>query len=101
MKGPIELAIAQTVKDLSPEQLAKVAFPIFRDGRGQSSSQPGTPKLSGNARRNTKLSGNKILAQYAYAQRLDKGYSGKAPDGMTKPTEEYMKDYIEKYAKDH
>lgn len=99
MKGAIEKAIEQTVKDLSPRRLAQEAYPVFRDGKG--GKYPGTPKLSGNARRNTKLSGDRILAQYAYAQRLDKGYSSQAPDGMTKPTDEYVKEYIDKYAKDH
>ena len=46
---------------------------------------------SGNARRKTRLSGNKIIAGYNYAQKLDEGYSRQAPDGMTKPTEEFIK----------
>jgi len=49
-----------------------------------------TPKRSGNARRKTKLSGNKIVAGYAYAKRLDEGYSKQAPQGMTKPTEQFI-----------
>ena len=50
-----------------------------------------TPIRSGNARRKTKLSGNKIIAGYNYAQKLDEGFSRQAPDGMTKPTEEFIK----------
>jgi hypothetical protein len=50
----------------------------------------GTPKRSGNARRKTRLSGNKIVAGYNYAQKLDEGYSKQAPDGMTKPTEDFI-----------
>jgi hypothetical protein len=50
-----------------------------------------TPIRSGNARRKTKLIGNKIVAGYAYAQRLDEGYSKQSPDGMTKPTEVFIK----------
>ena len=50
-----------------------------------------TPKRSGNARRKTRLSGNKIVAGYNYAQKLDEGFSRQAPDGMTKPTEEFIK----------
>jgi hypothetical protein len=50
-----------------------------------------TPIRSGNARRKTKLSGNKIVAGYAYAQRLDEGYSPQSPDGMSKPTEQFIK----------
>ena len=50
-----------------------------------------TPVRSGNARRKTRLSGNKIVAGYNYAQKLDEGFSRQAPDGMTKPTEEFIK----------
>jgi hypothetical protein len=50
-----------------------------------------TPIRSGNARRKTKLSGNKIVAGYNYAKKLDDGFSKQAPDGMTKPTEDYIK----------
>lgn len=50
-----------------------------------------TPKKSGNARRNTRLNGNVINADYPYAGKLDKGASKQAPQGMTKPTEAYIK----------
>ncbi len=50
-----------------------------------------TPIRSGNARRKTKLQGNTITAQYPYAKRLDDGYSQQSPDGMTKPTEAFIK----------
>lgn len=50
-----------------------------------------TPIRSGNARRKTKLRGNKIIAGYNYAQKLDEGFSKQAPDGMTKPTEDFIK----------
>ena len=49
-----------------------------------------TPKRSGNARRKTKLVGSKIVAGYNYAQKLDQGYSKQAPEGMTKPTEQFV-----------
>ena len=49
-----------------------------------------TPKRSGKARRKTKLVGNKIVAGYNYAQKLDEGFSKQAPDGMTKPTEQFV-----------
>jgi len=47
-----------------------------------------TPKRSGHARRNTRLTGDKheIRADYPYAERLDQGWSKiQAPDGMTRP----------------
>lgn len=50
-----------------------------------------TPKRSGNAKRKTILQGNTIRARYPYAQRLDEGWSKKAPQGMYKPTLEYLK----------
>jgi len=50
-----------------------------------------TPIRSGNARRRTKLRNKtEIVADYPYAQRLEEGYSKQAPDGMTKPTEQFM-----------
>ena len=62
-----------------------------------------TPEKTGNAKRNTKLKGKTIQANYAYAQVLDKGRhmtnrgmrgSERAPEGMTKPTEEFIKKRI-------
>lgn len=49
-----------------------------------------TPVRSGNARRKTRLIGNKIRARYPYATRLDKGYSKQSPRGMSQPTREYI-----------
>lgn len=55
-----------------------------------------TPIKTGNARRNTKLVGNKtIVAKYPYAQRLDEGYSKQAPDGMVQPTLAFIKQRIQ------
>lgn len=50
-----------------------------------------TPIRSGNARRRTKLTADTILADYAYAQRLDTGWSKQfGGRGMTKPTEQFV-----------
>lgn len=49
-----------------------------------------TPKDQGNARRSTQLKGNTIHANYAYAQRLDEGYSKQAPKGMSEPTAKFI-----------
>lgn len=49
-----------------------------------------TPIDKGNARRKTKLRGDRIVADYAYATRLDEGHSKQAPDGITKPWEAWM-----------
>lgn len=50
-----------------------------------------TPKRTGNARRNTRLKGETIDANYAYAVPLDQGRSRQAPDGMSEPTIRYLK----------
>lgn len=56
-----------------------------------------TPVRSGNARRNTKRSGDAIRANYAYAGRLDDGYSRQAPDGFTEPTIKHIEREFNKY----
>ena len=62
-----------------------------------------TPVKTGNARRNTRLKGNTIEAKYQYAQVLDKGRhmtnrgmrgSEQAPQGMSKPTQEFIQKRI-------
>ena len=49
-----------------------------------------TPKKTGNAKRRTRLQGNKIKADYDYAVPLDEGRSRQAPRGMSKPTVDYL-----------
>jgi hypothetical protein len=67
-----------------------------------------TPVKTGNARRNTKLKGDTIEANYQYAQVLDKGRhmtrrgmrgSEQAPQGMTKPTEDFIKKRVSQIIK--
>jgi hypothetical protein len=64
-----------------------------------------TPKKTGNARSKTKLKGSVIQADYQYAEVLDKGRhmtsrglrgSDQAPEGMTKPTEKFIQDRVNK-----
>lgn len=55
-----------------------------------------TPIRSGNARRKTKTSGTVIDADYAYADRLDNGWSRQAPNGMTDPTIDFIEQEINK-----
>jgi len=50
-----------------------------------------TPVRSGNARRQTDLRDNTIVADYNYAQPLNKGKSRQAPKGMTEPTIDYIR----------
>ena len=49
-----------------------------------------TPIRTGNARRKTRLKNKQIQANYPYAQRLDEGWSNQSPDGMVKPTLEFI-----------
>ena len=55
-----------------------------------------TPIATGNARRRTRLQGTKIKANYNYAVPLDDGWSKQAPQGMSRPTEEYIKRRIKR-----
>ena len=68
-----------------------------------------TPVKTGNARRKTRLQGNDIKAQYPYAEVLEKGRhmtprgmrgSEQAPEGMSKPTEEFIQKRITRILKD-
>ena len=49
-----------------------------------------TPIKTGNARKRTRLQGQVIKADYNYATELDAGKSRQAPEGMSKPTEQYI-----------
>jgi hypothetical protein len=67
------------------KQLAKVPGEAFLFFKAQ------TPVRTGNARRSTILQKDTIVGAYPYAQRLDDGYSRQAPNGMSEPTERYIK----------
>jgi hypothetical protein len=90
MAGEINKRIDQLNTQLQSDKLAAAAYKYFRDH---------TPIKTGNARRNTHLVRDTIEADYRYAKRLDNGYSGQAPNGMTKPTEQFIKDWIAKNGK--
>lgn len=53
-----------------------------------------TPIRTGNARRKTRLNKDTIEANYPYAKKLDEGYSKQAPEGMTKPTEQFIQQRV-------
>lgn len=73
--------LAQAQRELG--EVPEAAYKIFRSH---------TPIRTGNARRKTVLEDKTtISANYDYAVRLDKGASNQAPDGMTKPTEAFIK----------
>jgi hypothetical protein len=68
--------------DSISKELVKEAYAFFKKA---------TPIRTGNARRKTYQQGTQIKAKYPYAKRLDDGYSRQAPNGMVKPTREFMK----------
>lgn len=55
-----------------------------------------TPVRSGRARRSTRLRGDTIDANYPYAQVLDGGSSSQAPQGMSGPTEKFIRQEMKK-----
>ena len=73
------------LRTLDDKNITDVAFKAFVKN---------TPVKSGNARRSTKKSTNSIDANYAYAQRLEEGWSKQAPKGMTEPTIEEVRAYV-------
>ena len=93
-KGDISKMLSKMKKEL--KDVPKEAYQFFLKQ---------TPVKTGNARRNTKLKGNTIQANYQYAEVLDKGRhmtnrgmrgSVQAPEGMTKPTEEFIQKRVNK-----
>jgi hypothetical protein len=59
-----------------------------------------TPIRSGNARSNTDLTNkNEIVGNYAYAQRLDRGWSRQAPRGMIGPFTKWWIDQLKRIAR--
>lgn len=76
----------KVLETVNANKISSVAFKEFVKN---------TPIRSGNARRNTHLAGNAIIADYAYAQRLEEGYSDQSPSGMTAPTIEFIRAYIQ------
>jgi hypothetical protein len=55
-----------------------------------------TPRRSGNARNRTVLRGDTISAEYPYAQRLDEGWSRQSPRGMSRPTEQFIRNRLKR-----
>ena len=90
MSGEIIKRIQVVQKQLNERVVADKAYKFFRAQ---------TPIRTGRARRSTSLSGSDIQALYPYAGRLDQGYSPQAPDGMSRPTDQFVKDYIKSVSK--
>lgn len=99
MAGEINKRIQQLKTELASKKLASEAYKFFVSR---------TPYATGNARNKTKLQGDEIQANYPYAAVLDKGRhltnrgmrgSLQAPDGMSKPTDKFIRGYIRNKAK--
>ena len=80
-------AIARKIDNITDEldDVPAQAYNFFREQ---------TPIRTGNARRRTSFRGNKINAKYPYAQRLNQGWSRQAPDGMTEPTVQFIRNRV-------
>lgn len=85
--GKLSNRLEQIQAKLTADQLVNVGYPVFVEN---------TARRSGNARRNTRKTSSEIRADYAYASRLDQGWSKQRPNGMTKPTKEAIRQYIKK-----
>jgi hypothetical protein len=72
---------------INPKVLIDIAYPVFIKN---------TPVLTGNAKRHTTKTSSEINANYAYAQRLNEGYSSKSPNGMVQPAIDAIRSYIRK-----
>jgi len=87
MSGAFSLRVKEIKGVLNADKMAKLALPTFKAN---------TPIKTGNARSNTGVFKNEIIADYPYATRLDEGYSKQKPNGMTRPTIKFLQDYIKK-----
>lgn len=84
----IDITVTDNMSSALKEMRRELAnYP--RDATGKYISL--TPVKTGNARRHTQLKNSQTIeANYAYAERLDSGWSKQAPQGMTKPFEQWV-----------
>jgi hypothetical protein len=85
MRGAFNLRIEKIKGILDQNKMADEAYKVFLKN---------TPYKTGNARANTELERNEIIADYPYAVRLDQGWSKQSPKGMSEPTIQFLQDYI-------
>lgn len=84
--GNIVKKLKEIEQATRPQELAKIAYDTWVKF---------TPKDTGNARRRTKLKNDEIHADYAYALRLDQGWSKQfGGQGMTQPTLKEIQKYL-------
>lgn len=91
MAGEIQSRLQEIARDMDQRKLLDEAYKFFKDI---------TPIDQGNAKRSTRKQGSdSIHADYAYAGRLNRGWSNQAKAGMSAPTIEHLQKYIESKAK--
>ena len=77
--------------------LEHIGEPVMKEGHKFFRNK--TPIRTGNARSKTHRKNLTITAKYPYAGRLDEGWSGQAPQGMSSPTEDYIDREVGAYIK--
>lgn len=82
--------ITQTQNQIAGDVNKKIRALRELSAIGHKHFQSITPIKGGNARNKTVLRGNNIEADYAYATRLENGWSKQAPNGMFKPTVKFL-----------
>lgn len=99
MAGKMSRRLETISKAIDQDKLVQHAYDYFKKitpvgdpSRWKSDPPPGY--RPGNAKRSTKRNKDEIHANYAYATRLDRGWSNQAKDGMSKPTIEEIRRYI-------
>ena len=80
------------------DKLEDMSQQVMKKGYKYFKSQ--TPKKTGYARSRTRLEKKeRIGARYAYADRLDNGWSKQSPSGMSDPIIEELGKLVEQYIK--
>ncbi|CAB5225838.1 hypothetical protein UFOVP758_24 [uncultured Caudovirales phage] len=91
MSGEINRRLEQLSIQLEQKKLLDEGYRVFKDV---------TPIDQGNAKRSTRKQGSDTIhADYAYAGRLNRGWSNQAKTGMAKPTIEHLQKYIKSVGK--
>jgi len=101
MAGPIQRRFQQILQNAQPDELAKVAYaewmaktPVGKPSTWKSGKAP-TGYTPGNAKRSTTLTNDSVNANYAYATRLDNGWSRQfGGQGMSKPAIDAVSAYV-------
>lgn len=92
----VKVNLTQFNRQIKAAKLALNDLPEF----AEKEMRANTPIRSGNARRNTNLQGNTVVADYAYAQRLEDNYSPQTQGrGIIAPTEKEIQKEVDRRLK--